>query len=137
MTTLRYGDWHIQYNPPPIPVRNCDWQFWHDDYDGAPDAFDNRHGSAASPEDAKMEIDMIEDMDREFTEDENKSVHQALVKVREMMLLQHAPLIIRGLLSIPNTGGCGILTGVHINAARKWLDDFEARELPLDRSEVA
>jgi hypothetical protein len=32
---VSYRDWRITYDPPPIPVRNCDWQFWHDDYDGA------------------------------------------------------------------------------------------------------
>lgn len=73
----RYGDWHIEYNPPPIPTRACDWQFWHDDFDGAPDANDNRSGSAASLEDAKMEIDMIEDMDREPTPEEQASIDRA------------------------------------------------------------
>jgi hypothetical protein len=70
MTTERYGDWHIEHNPPPIPMRNCDWQFWHDDYDGAPDANDNRCGAAASLEEAKMEIDFIEDLEREPTPEE-------------------------------------------------------------------
>ena len=55
----KYRGFTIEYNPPPIPVRCCDWQFWHDDYDGAEDANDNRCGSAASLEDAKLEIDMI------------------------------------------------------------------------------
>ena len=46
----------------PIPVRCCDWQFWHDDFDGAPmygdeGPADNRCGSAASEADAKAEID--------------------------------------------------------------------------------
>ena len=26
-----------EYNPPPIPMRNCDWQFAHADYDGPED----------------------------------------------------------------------------------------------------
>ncbi|HEY9219508.1 MAG TPA: hypothetical protein VIO94_15785 [Phenylobacterium sp.] len=53
-----YRGWWIDYDPPPIPTRNCDWQFWHDDFDGAPDGNDNRCGSAASLEDAKAEIDL-------------------------------------------------------------------------------
>lgn len=73
----RYGDWYIQYNPPPIPTRACDWQFWHGDFDGAPDANDNRSGSAASLQDAKMEIDMLEDMDRDPTPEEQASIDRA------------------------------------------------------------
>jgi len=57
MQRIRYGNWHIQYDPPPIPVRHWDWQFWHDDYDGAPDSNDNRSGAAASLDAAKAEID--------------------------------------------------------------------------------
>lgn len=56
---MKYRGFTIEYNPPPIPARCCDWQFWHDDYDGAGDANDNRCGSAGSLDDAKLEIDMI------------------------------------------------------------------------------
>jgi hypothetical protein len=55
--SIRYGAWHIDHNPPPIPFRNCDWQFWHDDYDGAEDACDDRCGTAASLVDAMVAID--------------------------------------------------------------------------------
>lgn len=41
----RLGKWHIYFEPPPIPCRNSDWHFYHDDYDGAPDANDNRAAS--------------------------------------------------------------------------------------------
>lgn len=58
MTTREsYRDWQIAYDPPPIPARTCDWQFWHNDYDGAPDANDNRSGHAPTLEQAKAEID--------------------------------------------------------------------------------
>lgn len=30
------GKWFITYDPPPIPIRICDWHFVHEDYDGAP-----------------------------------------------------------------------------------------------------
>lgn len=53
-----YRGWHIEYNPPPIPVRTCDWQFWHVDYDGPEDS---RCGFAPSLEAAKAEIDERED----------------------------------------------------------------------------
>lgn len=57
-----YRNWHIHYDPPPIPTRNCDWHFAHDDFDGAPDTNDNRCGHAESLEAAKAEIDAwIED----------------------------------------------------------------------------
>ncbi len=66
MSALRetYRDFIINYDPPPIPVRCCDWQFWHKDFDGAPNnpgegPGDNRCGSAGSLDDAKLEIDMI------------------------------------------------------------------------------
>src|SRR5258708_28381816 len=36
VTEIRYRRWAIHYDPPPIPTRNCDWHFEHDDYDGAP-----------------------------------------------------------------------------------------------------
>lgn len=58
---VNYRGWHIAYDPPPIPTRNCDWHFWHDDYDGAPDANDSRYGYAPSLEAAKTEIDERED----------------------------------------------------------------------------
>jgi hypothetical protein len=57
---LRYGKWRIYFDPPPIPSRACDWHFVHDDYDGAPDGNDRRHGDAPSVEDAKRQIDDIE-----------------------------------------------------------------------------
>ncbi|BAK66849.1 hypothetical protein SLG_21740 [Sphingobium sp. SYK-6] len=60
MSAIRYGDWHIQYDPPPIPVRTMDWHYWHDDFDGADDACDNRYGSVASLEAAMDEIDDYE-----------------------------------------------------------------------------
>lgn len=56
-----YGNWEISYNPPPIPSRNCDWQFCHKDFDGAEDACDNRYGHAASLLEAMGDIDDRED----------------------------------------------------------------------------
>jgi hypothetical protein len=56
----RYGKWTIRFEPPPIPVRSCDWQFVHDDFDGAPDGNDRRCGSAGSLAEAMAEIDLIE-----------------------------------------------------------------------------
>lgn len=32
----RVGKWTISYDPPPIPVRDMDYQGVHDDFDGAP-----------------------------------------------------------------------------------------------------
>lgn len=52
-----YRGYRITYDPPPIPVRTCDWHFVHEDYDEG----DRRHGSAASLNAAKNEIDLIED----------------------------------------------------------------------------
>lgn len=58
---VKYGNWLIDYNPPPIPVRNCDWQFWHKDFDGAEDAGDNRCGHSSTLIDCMNEIDDYED----------------------------------------------------------------------------
>lgn len=62
----RYRGYTIRYNPPPIPSRGSDWEFVHDDYDGAPDEpggrpTDARAGTAGSLEEAKEMIDEIEE----------------------------------------------------------------------------
>lgn len=60
MSAERYegatGTWWITYDPPPIPIRSHDYQFWHDDYDGAPDSGDTRCGSAPSVGEARSMI---------------------------------------------------------------------------------
>lgn len=51
--------WHRKYR---IYVGDyAPYEFVHDDYDGAPDANDNRCGHASSIEDAKAQIDDLED----------------------------------------------------------------------------
>lgn len=67
---IRYGPWRIWYEPPPIPTRMWDWQFVHDAYDGPGD---NRHGSAASVEDALAQIRDIEEMNAE--DDQGQGSH--------------------------------------------------------------
>jgi len=52
-----YRGYHIYHDPPPIPIRTHDWQWYHDDYDGAPDGNDHRCGSSGSLEAAKADID--------------------------------------------------------------------------------
>lgn len=59
----RHGRWRIYCEPPPIPSWGGDWQFVHDDYDGAPDAHDSRCGSAASVADAILQIRELEERD--------------------------------------------------------------------------
>lgn len=55
--TWRYGKWTISYNPKPIPAScGVDWDYVHDNYDGAPDANDDRHGNCASAVDCLAEI---------------------------------------------------------------------------------
>ena len=56
-----YGPWRIHYDPPPIPARCWDWQWAHDDYDGAEDAGDSRSGACATFADALNECDEWED----------------------------------------------------------------------------
>lgn len=59
MSKVAYRGCWIEYDPPPIPIRNFDWRWWHDNYDGLPDS---RHGNAASLAAAKAEInELLED----------------------------------------------------------------------------
>lgn len=57
MQNTTYRGYHIRFDPPPIPTRDCDWQWHHDDFDGAPDGNDHRCGASASLEAAKADID--------------------------------------------------------------------------------
>lgn len=56
--TLTYRDYHISYDPPPIPWRGGDWQFAHDGYDGPGD---DRCGFAGDLEEVLARIDELED----------------------------------------------------------------------------
>jgi hypothetical protein len=64
---VTYRGWTISYDPPPIPVRDCDWQFSHPDFDasyeGPEDGWvgNGLCGSGASVEDCKAQIDDMED----------------------------------------------------------------------------
>lgn len=53
-----YRNYTISFEPPPIPVRSCDYQFVHNDYDGPED---RRCGHAASEWECRAMIDDIED----------------------------------------------------------------------------
>ncbi len=57
MSKIAYRGCWIEYDPPPIPVRFCDWQWWHDSYDGAPDSGDRRCGASPSLLGAQQDID--------------------------------------------------------------------------------
>jgi hypothetical protein len=61
MTSKRphYKGFTISYDPPPIPIRSCDWQFSADGFDGAPDSGDKRCGSAGSIKEAMEQIDSL------------------------------------------------------------------------------
>jgi len=49
--------WNIELHPKPIPTARLDVDYWHEDYDGAPDSHDHRCGNVASIADAKAEIE--------------------------------------------------------------------------------
>lgn len=56
---IAYRGWWIRYDPPPVPSRLHDWQYWSDEYDGPGD---DRDGSASSLLAAREAIDeRIED----------------------------------------------------------------------------
>lgn len=48
-----YLGFMIKHDPPAIPIRAMDWQYWHKDYDGPEDG---RCGTAATIEDVKSAI---------------------------------------------------------------------------------
>ncbi len=55
MIPVRYRNFIINYDPPPIPVRDHDYHWVHEDYDGPEDS---RLGSSASLKAAFAEIDL-------------------------------------------------------------------------------
>lgn len=61
------GPWTVRYDPPPIPARNCDWQFTHADFDASYEGVENGwagnglSGAAASPDACLREIADIEE----------------------------------------------------------------------------
>ena len=57
---IKYKGYCITYDPKPIPIRFADYEFVHEDYDGAIDAFDYRRGNGASVDECKDFIDAIE-----------------------------------------------------------------------------
>lgn len=116
----RYGNWHIEFNPPPIPTRACDWQFWHDDYDGAPDANDNRCGSAATLDDAKMEIDMIDDMDRELSVDEQRYINAATDAAVNQFKAQLSDRMRTDIAAFVAALDAGDDTSTFVHNLRKW-----------------
>lgn len=62
VTKLEKLGWHIEYAPKPIPMRDCDYDFWHDEYDYADDTGSIwLAGTAESFEDAINQIIEIDD----------------------------------------------------------------------------
>ena len=60
---IMYRGYHIYYDPPPVPTRQWDWHFYHDDYDPTPEHLydppsDHRNGDAPSILGCMAEIDM-------------------------------------------------------------------------------
>lgn len=53
-TQIKYGDYIIELNVKPIPIRCHDWEYCHKDYDGPEDG---RAGTGASIIDCICEID--------------------------------------------------------------------------------
>lgn len=61
---LAYRGYIIEHRRAPVPTTTFDYAYWHESYDGAPDANDNRCGFASSLEEAMAAIDeQIDDYD--------------------------------------------------------------------------
>ena len=52
--------WHIEYDPKPIPISSHDYNYYHDDYDGA-DGGNGLAGTASSVDDAMNQIMEIQE----------------------------------------------------------------------------
>lgn len=52
---IRVGSWNIAISGG-INILGFDWEYWHDDYDGAPDANDHRCGFCKTEADCRKEI---------------------------------------------------------------------------------
>ena len=52
-----YRGYLISFEPKPIPNRAYDWDYMHEDYDGAPDAEDGRCGNGGTLQSCKDQID--------------------------------------------------------------------------------
>ena len=55
---IQYKNYIITYDIKPVPDRDFDWNFEHDDYDGG--SRDPRCGYGSSIEDVKKQIDELE-----------------------------------------------------------------------------
>lgn len=95
------------------------YAYVHDDFDGAPDAYDNRHGTAATIEDCKTEID-----DR-FFEDElpyvKKYPHRGCILITAVVVCWIVIAAIFALWHSPKAWQTGYKACV--NAERNgWID---------------
>lgn len=61
MKPIKYKNYTISYWAKPIPDRSHDYDFMHDDFDGADDANDTRCGCGSSIDDCKRQIDEMEE----------------------------------------------------------------------------
>lgn len=66
---MKYRGYTLSLDPKPIPDRSHDWDFSHEDFDGAPDSGDNRCGKARSLEDACRQIDDMQEVEQGEQED--------------------------------------------------------------------
>lgn len=58
---IRHGKWLIFFSDNPLGLSQFRYAYVHDDFDGADDAMDDRHGYARTVEEAKAEIDAYEE----------------------------------------------------------------------------
>jgi len=107
---IRYGKWTLAYVPPVAAHRP--WVFTHDDFDGAPDLLDPRHGCCASIADCIARITEIES--REAAED--GGAFDVTTLSEEELLAISEQLVAEGLLVRTMRG-----TGYALTAAgRAW-----------------
>jgi hypothetical protein len=77
MTLIRHGDYNIKHNPKPVPSREHDYDYSHDDYQGPGD---DRHGTSGSEQGARDEIDEIGEHEITEIDDERMETWKSHIK---------------------------------------------------------
>ena len=79
----QYRGYNITYWAKPVPTRAWDYDFAHEDYDGAPDSGDHRCGNGASVEDCKEQIDERGAGSRDVNGDDNEEDNEEYYEEHE------------------------------------------------------
>jgi hypothetical protein len=69
----KYRGWTIHYDPPPIPIRNFDWQAYGPNYDASYEGEEDGYVSNGEDACAPSRDKLIEEIDAWFEENEERA----------------------------------------------------------------